>query len=396
MILEPGTIVAQRYRLVSPIDGGNGCVWAAEHVALGRRVAIKIVPRAEADPRGTFIRDARSAAAVRHRNVVGISDFGVDGEAAYVVMEMLEGQTLAARLASPLYFGTEEALEALSGAIAGLGALHEGGVVHANLCPQSVFLAREEDGVVVAKVIGVGLSRGTVGANAYMSPERALGRGEVDVRSDLFSAGVILYEALTGRPAEPAVATFAFPPLRMVRPGVRPEIAAVVERAIAIRREDRWSGAREMRKALLEAAGVVPEPSQVVVLPPRERRTTAGSKSAAGGTNPTLVAVPKRRPAWTLVALVAVLFVALTGAALLATLPAGESSAVPRTAEASLPASTAMPATAVPVATAAPVPTAAQTAAPEPQSAAPRLEPRRGKRPPREGSPTGLLDDPGF
>jgi serine/threonine-protein kinase len=388
--LAPGTVVAQRYALVSPIDGGIGCVWAAEHVSLGRRVAIKVVPRAQADPKGTFIRDARAAAAVRHRGVVAISDFGIDGGHAYVVMEMLEGQTLAARLASPLFLSQDDLLEIASGALAGLAALHDGGVVHGNLCPHSIFLAREEE-AVVPKIIGVGLTRGSAGANAYMSPERALRRADLDARADVFGMGVVLYEGLTGRTPEPAISTFEFPRLATVRPGIPPKVAAVVERAIAVRRDGRWAGAREMRSALLEAAGVAPEPSQVVVPPARERHVTA-PRPPGSGTNPTLVAEPKRRRAWPLVAAAAVLCAAVAIVAALATMPAHESSAVQRTAHP--PASPATPASAAPAPeTAAPETAAPATAAPA--SASPPVAPRRTKRgAPR--SPTGLMDDPGF
>lgn len=210
-----------RYRIVAPLgEGGMGVVYRAEHLKLGRAVAVKVLlPEYGSRPelRARFEREAKVLASVSHPHLVSLLDFGVDGETAYLVMELLEGETLKDRLArGPL--GTGAALRLARQVLAGLAHLHAVGMVHRDLKPANVFLqrlAREGGGEDHVRILDFGLAKfltgdarrdgpaltatGAVfGTAAYMAPEQAAG-GEVGPRADVYAAGVLLFELLAGR-----------------------------------------------------------------------------------------------------------------------------------------------------------------------------------------------------
>lgn len=305
-MLQPGMIVGGKYRLVERIgEGGMGFVWRAEHAALGRPFAIKFVlsnQSAEAESR--FFREAKIAAQIRHRHVVAITDFGTSEEGApYLVMELLDGESLLDRISRPPAISVPELVELAAGALSGLEAVHAAGIVHRDIKPGNVFLVHEGDDVV-AKILDFGTSRVTEGAPTlvgaetitmtgvvvgtpyYMSDEQVRGRKDVDGRSDLYSIGVILYEALTGRlPFEAeslhalmvAIATEEPVPIDQLRPDLPTGLAAVVTRAMARSREDRFQTARELRRALLATVGgassdVIPR-TMVRAAPPADLAT---------------------------------------------------------------------------------------------------------------------------
>ena len=220
MALSPGTRLGP-YEIVSPLGaGGMGEVYRARDSRLGREVAIKVlVERAaeDADMLARFEQEARAVAALSHPNILGIFDFGKEGQAAYAVMELLEGRSLGQELsAGPLH--PRRAIEYAVQIARGLAAAHEKGILHRDLKPGNIFLTR--DGRV--KVLDFGLAKrlkvasgedskaptllqptspGTmIGTIGYMSPEQI--RGEtLDERSDIFSFGALLYEMLAGRAA---------------------------------------------------------------------------------------------------------------------------------------------------------------------------------------------------
>ena len=211
--LEPGSRLG-RYQIVALLGAGSmGEVYRARDPELGREVAIKVLPPRTvlgSDQLAWFAREARAAAALQHPNILTVYDVGVDRDISYVVAELLEGETLRARLQRGrmnVDLAARLALQMLSG----LAAAHDKGIVHRDLKPENLFLTN--DGVVkildfgLAKTIGAiesaapvierGLVMGTAG---YMSPEQVSGL-EADVRSDLFSFGAVLYEMLHGERA---------------------------------------------------------------------------------------------------------------------------------------------------------------------------------------------------
>ena len=207
------------YEILSPLGaGGMGEVYRAKDTKLNRFVAIKVLPEALAkdpDALARFEREAHAVAALNHPNILSIHDFGTSGGVAYAVMELLEGETLRARLegaALPQRRAVELAIQIARG----LAAAHEKGIIHRDLKPENVFLT--SDGRVkildfgLAKKIGMdggetnaptaaGTEPGTVmGTVGYMSPEQVRGR-ELDARTDIFSFGAILYEMVSGKRA---------------------------------------------------------------------------------------------------------------------------------------------------------------------------------------------------
>ncbi|RMG96444.1 MAG: serine/threonine protein kinase [Deltaproteobacteria bacterium] len=211
--LAPGTLVGGRYRIEGIVgEGGMGRVYRAQHVVLGRKVALKILRRDQAKDDATvrrFEQEARAAAAVGHPAIVGIEDFARtdDGE-VFLAMELLEGRTLEDALVEG---GTlDQALRWIADVADGLAAAHAAGVLHRDVKPGNIFLADTGAGRVRVKILDFGIAKlvddehavhtemGTVlGTPYYLAPERAQGR-RLDPRADLYSLGVILYEILTG------------------------------------------------------------------------------------------------------------------------------------------------------------------------------------------------------
>ncbi|WP_236514745.1 serine/threonine-protein kinase [Sandaracinus amylolyticus] len=277
-MLGAGSVIAGKYRLESPIGkGGMGAVWRATHLTLGRAVAVKMV-LGDAPPPETlqrFLREARSLASVQHRNVVDVIDFGEEHGRPFLVMECLEGESLAQRLERTPAPTLAEITEWIAGALGGLAAIHDAGLVHRDLKPANLFLARDADGVI-PKVLDFGIARSseaagatithsmqTLGTPHYMSPEQVRSAKSVDARSDLYAMGVILYQALTGRlpfdgPSATAViaAIVTDDPERVatLRPDLPRGVPELVHRAMARDPSFRFPDARTMRQALTRAA----------------------------------------------------------------------------------------------------------------------------------------------
>ena len=219
--MEPSakaTILAGKYALGRRLgEGGMGSVWAAEHISLRSQVAIKLINPALAAHAGAqlrFLREARAAAALRSPYVVKILDHGIDDGTPYIVMELLEGESLAARIRRLGRLDSVETARLLGNVAHAIGKAHEAGIVHRDLKPDNIFVVKTEDEVVakvldfgVAKIIGAGTgpsglgtrTGAAVGTPYYMSPEQAEGAKRVDFRSDLWALGVTAYECLIGR-----------------------------------------------------------------------------------------------------------------------------------------------------------------------------------------------------
>lgn len=203
-----GSTVDGRYLVLSKVaDGGMSAVYLATDLRLSRNIALKIVPPHLASNH-SFItrlqREAQSAASLSHPHVVQIHDYGTGGEHAYLVYEFIDGFTLRDVVRDHGALTAHQALELLDPIIEGLAAAHHAGLVHRDVKPENVLISRQ--GWV--KIGDFGLSRAVttttatttpMGTVAYLAPELARGQGG-DARSDIYSAGIMLYELLTGRP----------------------------------------------------------------------------------------------------------------------------------------------------------------------------------------------------
>jgi serine/threonine-protein kinase len=259
-------------------EGAMGIVYRGRAVRGGKQVAMKFL-QGEAlsrpDLRKRFDREARALAELHHPNVLEVVALGMDGDAPYMVTELLVGRTLESLLVETR-LEPARALAIADEILGGLGYAHAHGIIHRDVKPENVFLVATPKGER-AKLIDFGLVRfghnasmgpssvltamGTMmGSPAYMAPEQGFGE-ETSERSDVYSAGVVLYELLTG--AWPFVAeeisdmirahTLApVPPLQESRPEleVKPELEAVVMKALAKKPKDRFANAQEMQRAL--------------------------------------------------------------------------------------------------------------------------------------------------
>jgi serine/threonine-protein kinase len=272
-----GTLLAGRYRLEEVIGrGGMSTVYRASDESLGRTVAVKILLATLADQDPTysarFEREARAAAALTSSAVVTVYDTGLDEGSHYIVMEYVSGRSLDEILRDGQPLEPAEALR-IGGRVAdALAAAHAAGILHRDIKPANVMLAA--DGAV--KVLDFGIARrldGTsitqvasvVGTAAYMAPERALGHAG-DERADIYSLGCLLFAMLTGRPpfmGEISAAILhqqinAEPPSpSRLRPGIPPELDALVLAMLAKEPEARPANAAELRERIgaLEVAG---------------------------------------------------------------------------------------------------------------------------------------------
>jgi len=216
MHLAPGTLVTPDVRLVAPLSAGAmGTLWVAEHLRLGTRVAVKFVAHklvGDAAALARFRREAEAAAQLRSIHVVRTIDYGtMDGGAPYIVMELLEGETLGARLRRSRSLSLAEAARVVSHVAQALGEAHALGIVHRDIKADNIFLVDAPNGLL-AKVLDFGMAKHhsaragslvtatgvIVGTPEYMSPEQVLGSKHVDHRADLWALGVVTYRMLFG------------------------------------------------------------------------------------------------------------------------------------------------------------------------------------------------------
>ncbi|MFO0683565.1 MAG: protein kinase [Sandaracinus sp.] len=278
----PGVVLGGRFRVEEALgSGGMADVFRATELVSGRSVAVKVLrasPEQSPEATARLRREGQVLRALKNPAIVGIDEVTeIDGGRVMLVMELLRGETLGARMRR----GRLEPLELapiVAGTTAGLSAAHANGVVHRDLKPDNIFLANGSDGRVQVKLLDFGVSKvfggerltqtgQVLGTPRYMSPEQLGAEPEVDHRVDIYSLGVILYEALTGKPpflaSTPtdlivAILHGKITPLRSLRPDLPASMEAVVMRAMARVRDARFRAATELADAFFEAAGVAP------------------------------------------------------------------------------------------------------------------------------------------
>lgn len=298
-----GMEVGGKYRIKALLgQGGMGAVYEAEHVAIGRIVAVKVLHPKHAQQAESVARlrhEARVAGNIGHPNICETYDLGrLDDGSPYLVMERLIGETLDQRIKRDGALPERDIIDVMLQVLSALGAAHDKGIIHRDMKPENVFLMRLPGSPPVAKLLDFGISKAihenrdadltmpgiVMGTPYYMAPEQARGDRGLDHRVDIWAAGVILYEALSGR--RPFVArnynallvqilTSKHRPLSEVRPGINPTLERIVDKALAKMREDRFQTAAEYRETLRRF--IEPEP------PPQSMR---GSQPHAAPSRP--------------------------------------------------------------------------------------------------------------
>jgi serine/threonine-protein kinase len=270
-----GTILNGRYRLEARIGaGGMSTVYRALDETLQRQVAIKLMNRevsTDSDQLERFRREARAVAQLSHPHIVGVIDAGEDEGRPYIVLEYIEGETLKERIRRQGRLPVAEAVAYAIEIARALGVAHARHIVHRDVKPQNVLI--DEEGS--AKVTDFGIARTldeegltadgrVLGTTDYVSPEQALGQ-PVTGQSDLYSVGIVLYEMLTGEVPfrgdnQVAVAMKhvreELPDVQLKRPGVSAALAAVIDRATAKHREDRYADDAELIADLEEVLAI--------------------------------------------------------------------------------------------------------------------------------------------
>jgi beta-lactam-binding protein with PASTA domain len=292
-----GRMLDRRYHVRSRIaHGGMATVYLATDTRLDREVALKVMHAdlaRDAEFVGRFIGEAKSVARLSHQNIVAVFDQGADGEYLYLAMEYVPGRTLRALLRERGWFTWQEALGIMDPVLAGLAAAHQAGIVHRDVKPENVLIT--PDGRV--KVVDFGLARATaavgntragliIGSVAYIAPEQVTGAA-TDARTDVYSAGIMLFEMLTGRQPytgeSPLAVAYAHvnsdvPAVGSVVGGVTPAVDQLVGAATS--RDPKWrpANADAFWRAVRALRGV-PEAGESV-----SGAWTASAAGAAAGT----------------------------------------------------------------------------------------------------------------
>jgi serine/threonine protein kinase len=301
-----GRVLSGKFRVLQRIGaGGMGVVYAAQHLLLDERVAIKFLSTAalNAEAVARFEREARAAAKIKSEHVVRMLDVGyLESGAPYMVMEFLDGEELGEYLRRVGPLAVDVAVDFVLQACIAMADAHAAGIVHRDLKPSNLFCVQRSDGTTLIKVLDFGISKQTrasgeamgdsitrtgtmLGSPLYMSPEQMRQARNVDTRTDIWSLGVVLFELLAGSVPFSAtaygelaikIATEPAPELRSLRAEVPRALQTVVETCLQKEREHRPANVAELATLLLPFAA---EPSRPLVA--RVNRIVQGGASVA-------------------------------------------------------------------------------------------------------------------
>ncbi len=299
--IQVGDVVGEKYVIDAVVGvGGMGVVFAARHTGLDAHVALKFLSRdglLDSTAIGRFQREARAAAKLKSEHAARVFDVGTHTNGLpYIVMEYLEGRDLGRLLRERGRLPTATAVDVLLQTCEAIAEAHDRGIIHRDLKPSNLFCVFRADGRLRIKVLDFGISKLTetrasddgvtltdsfIGSPSYMSPEQMQAPSRVDLRTDIWSLGVVLYECLTGKLPFPAT---TFPevcirvtqeppvPPRSHLPDIAASLEGIVLRCLEKNRDQRFDTVMELAKALHEFAGASAE----LALPPPLSTSTAG------------------------------------------------------------------------------------------------------------------------
>jgi serine/threonine-protein kinase len=293
-------MVTPSVRLVRQLGhGGMGSVWVADHTGLHTRVVVKFIARelaANPEVLARFSREAAIAAQVKSPHVVQTLDHGVAEGQPYIVMELLEGHDLGTHLEGRKRLAPPEVASIVTQLARALDRAHRQGVIHRDIKPDNIFLCDTGEGEAFVKLLDFGIAKSdpmkldgatktgsTMGTPYYMSPEQLVGAKDVDFHADLWSVGIVAFEALTGEKPFDAdtlggIAVKVHAEARPRLSAVRPELPAALDgwfaRACARNPADRFGSGREMAEAFALAATGVPLPPRAPASDPEVSRVT--------------------------------------------------------------------------------------------------------------------------
>jgi serine/threonine-protein kinase len=312
-----GETIDGRYRCLRVLgQGGMGAVYEAEHTGTGRRVAVKVINADMAKKTEMvlrFHREARVAGSIETPHIVQVLDTGTDPATGtvYMVMEFLRGEDMQQLIRRLGKVPSLVALRLIAQACVGLGKAHAAAVIHRDIKPANLFLSMAEGGPVTVKVVDFGIAKimvevggddehaltrtgGLLGSPLYMSPEQAMSRKTIDHRADVWSLGVVLYEALSGRVPHladslgeliMAICGQPVPPIQSVAPWVPSEVAAIVHGALTPDPNLRYASMSALLEAIqaVTSGRIAVDPSELVSLSAAEQAVVAPGPLAFGG-----------------------------------------------------------------------------------------------------------------
>jgi serine/threonine-protein kinase len=364
--LNIGDVVDGKYRIVRLLgEGGMGAVYEGENTRIHRRVAIKVLHSTVAQDQAAvqrFEREAQAAGRIGNQHIVEVLDLGnlPDGD-RYMVMEFLDGESLAERIKTRGRLQAAEVCNMALGMLEGLAAAHDVGIIHRDLKPDNVFLVRRGGQADFVKLVDFGISKFNVvggefsmtrtgavmGTPYYMSPEQAKGTRDIDHRVDLYAAGVILYEAVSGQVPFDAetfnellfkIVLEDAPPISKIVPELDAGFAQIVDKARSKDPAQRYQNAREFQQALQGwASGAKVDFSsfgatQAHGVTPVHGSPTLGQGTSSAWAQSAERSVPTRSKAWLWVAIAAA--VLLVGGIFMALKSSSESEGVAKEAQA--------------------------------------------------------------